>query len=88
LSRERNEQIMRTYLEEVVGNERVELIPEIANEDMVDEVTAGLGGRQAATGWSLTSPPSVMLSRIEKSRSGGLSPTMTKLWPGTPRTAS
>jgi predicted ester cyclase len=44
LSRERNEQIMRTYLEEVVANERVELIPEIANEDMVDEVTAGVGG--------------------------------------------
>jgi predicted ester cyclase len=44
LSRERNEQIMRTYLEEVLANERLELIPEIANEDMVDEVTAGAGG--------------------------------------------
>ena len=44
MSRERNEQIMRTYLEEVVANERLELIPEIANEDMVDEVTAGAGG--------------------------------------------
>lgn len=44
MSREHNEQIMRTYLEEVLVNERLDLIPEIANEDMIDEVTAGAGG--------------------------------------------
>jgi hypothetical protein len=44
MSREHNEHIMRTYLEEVVANERLELIPEIANESMVDEASALQGG--------------------------------------------
>ena len=47
MSREHNEQIMRTYLEEVVGNGRLDLISEIANEDMVDETVppGGPAGR-------------------------------------------
>lgn len=43
MSRERNEQIMRTYLEEVVANERLDLIPEIAGESMVDESAEASG---------------------------------------------
>jgi predicted ester cyclase len=37
MSREHNEQIMRTYLEDIAANERIDLIAEIAHEDMVDE---------------------------------------------------
>ncbi len=44
MSRAANEQIMRTYLEEVGIKRRLDLIPEIAAEDMVDEVIAAEGG--------------------------------------------
>ena len=44
MSRVDNEQIMRTYLEEVVAKERLDLIPEIAAENMFDEATAQGGG--------------------------------------------
>ena len=36
VSKARAEQVMRTYLTEVVANQRFELIPEFAAEDMVD----------------------------------------------------
>ena len=32
-----SERIMRTYLEDVVARGRLDLIPDIAHEDMVDE---------------------------------------------------
>jgi steroid delta-isomerase-like uncharacterized protein len=44
MSRADNEQIMRTYLEEVAVKKRLDLIPEIAAENMVDEATAPEGG--------------------------------------------
>jgi hypothetical protein len=44
VSREHNQQIMRTYLKEVVAKGRLELIPEIANETMVDDASALRGG--------------------------------------------
>jgi hypothetical protein len=50
VSREHNEQIMRTYLGEVGAKGRLELIPEIAHEDIFDEgmVNEGLPpGREA-----------------------------------------
>lgn len=37
MSREHNEEIMRIYLEDIAVHERVDLIAEIAHEDMVDE---------------------------------------------------
>jgi steroid delta-isomerase-like uncharacterized protein len=43
MSRADNERIMRTYLEEVAAKERLDLIPEIAAENMVDEATAEAG---------------------------------------------
>jgi steroid delta-isomerase-like uncharacterized protein len=44
VSRADNEQIMRTYLQEVVAKGRLDLIPEIAAENMVDEVIEAEGG--------------------------------------------
>jgi steroid delta-isomerase-like uncharacterized protein len=41
----RSEEVMRTYLAEVVGKRRYELIPQLAAEDMVDH-TQPVKGRQ------------------------------------------
>ena len=45
MSRQRCEEVMRTYLEQVVGKRRYELIPQLAAEDMVDH-TQPVKGRQ------------------------------------------
>jgi steroid delta-isomerase-like uncharacterized protein len=40
----RNAEVMRTYLEEVAAKNRLELIPDLAHDDMVDDVSVMLGG--------------------------------------------
>ncbi len=44
MSRADNEQIMRTYLEEVAVKGRLDLIPELAAENIVDEAAVAEGG--------------------------------------------
>lgn len=46
----RSEQLMRTYLERVVAAGEVELIDDIAHEDMVDEANAFFGGPAGRAG--------------------------------------
>lgn len=50
MSREHNAQIMRTYLQEVCGNGRLELIDDLAAEDMVDEAALSVGGPTGRAG--------------------------------------
>jgi len=45
MSQARSEEVMRTYLAEVVGKRRYELIPQLAAEDMIDH-TQPVKGRQ------------------------------------------
>ena len=45
MTQKRSAEVMRTYLEEVVGKRRLELIPQLAAEDMVDH-TQPVRGRQ------------------------------------------
>jgi steroid delta-isomerase-like uncharacterized protein len=45
MSSQRSEEVMRSYLTEVVGKRRYELIPQLAAEDMIDH-TQALKGRQ------------------------------------------
>jgi steroid delta-isomerase-like uncharacterized protein len=45
MSQHRSAEVMRTYLEEVVGKRRYELIPQLAAEDMIDH-TQPVRGRQ------------------------------------------
>ena len=45
MSPQRSEEVMRTYLAEVVGKRRYELIPQLAAEDMIDH-TQPVKGRQ------------------------------------------
>jgi predicted ester cyclase len=42
--------LMRTYLEEVVRNDRVELIDELAHSDVVDEANQAFGGPPGRAG--------------------------------------
>ena len=49
---------MRTYLIEVAGNGRLELIDELARPDMIDEANQAFGGPRAATGCRPTSSAS------------------------------
>ena len=45
-----SEQLMHTYLEEVARKGRVELIEQIAHEDMVDEANVAFGGPPGRAG--------------------------------------
>jgi steroid delta-isomerase-like uncharacterized protein len=45
VSQQRSAEVMRTYLEQVVGKRRYELIPQLAAEDMIDH-TQPVKGRQ------------------------------------------
>ena len=45
MSRERSAEVMRIYLEEVVGKRRLDLIPKFAAEDMLDH-SQPIAGRQ------------------------------------------
>jgi steroid delta-isomerase-like uncharacterized protein len=45
MGQQRSAEVMRTYLEEVVGKRRYELIPQLAAEDMIDH-TQPVKGRQ------------------------------------------
>ena len=45
MTQQRSAEVMRTYLEEVVAKRRLELIPQLAAEDMVDH-TQPVRGRQ------------------------------------------
>ena len=47
MSIERCENVMRTYLTEVIGNQRLELIPSFTAEDMYDHTQQELSGPAA-----------------------------------------
>ncbi|MEZ0075320.1 ester cyclase [Planotetraspora sp. GP83] len=51
MSAERSREVMRLYVEEVLGKGKVELLDDIADPDVVDHAAIRYGWRQGIDGW-------------------------------------